>query len=218
MPAQTRANLVLHGAIYSVYTRIVRLVLAEKDVAYDLATVDVFDAGGPPAAYLKLNPFGRIPTLQHGSLELYETGAITRYLDAAFPAPPLRPRALRSRARVDQIIGILDSYAYRTMVWDVFVERIRAPLHGRPPDEARITAALPRARTCLGALETIRGRSRYLVGSGLTLADLHAAPILAYFTKAPEGEAIMAEFPALAEWWADMSKRPSVIATRSPFE
>ena len=214
----SRGRLVPHGATYSVYTRIVRLVLAEKDVSYDLAQVEVFDPGGPPAAYLALHPFGRIPALEHGSLQLYETGAITRYLDAAFPAPPLQPRAPRSRARVDQIIGILDSYAYRTMIWDIFVERIRAPVHGRAPDEARIASALPRARTCLGALEALQGGSRCLAGPRLTLADLHAAPIFAYFTKTPEGASLIAEFPTLAIWWAKISARPSMMATRSPFE
>jgi glutathione S-transferase len=204
--------------MYSVYTRIVRLVLAEKNIAYDLAAIDVFDAEGPPAAYLNMHPFGRIPALEHGSLQLYETGAITRYLDAAFPTPPLQPRALRSRARVDQIISILDSYAYRTMVWDIFVERIRAPVRGRQPDEACIAAALPRARTCLEALDALRGRSRYLVGSRLTIADLHAAPMFAYFTMTPEGKSLIGGFPALATWWVEISARPSVVATRSPYE
>lgn len=213
-----RQKLLLHGAAYSVYTRIVRLVLAEKDLPYEFREVDVFGPGGPPKAYLALHPFGRIPALEHGSMRLYETNAIARYLDAAFPRPPLRPSSPQGRARVDQVIGVLDSYAYRTMVWDIFVERIRAPAQGRMPDEARIAAALPRARTCLEALEALHGRGRYLVGSRLTLADLHAVPIFVYFLMTPEGTALMAEFPALAAWWAGISKRPSIVATRSPFE
>ena len=218
MRRPSRQRLVLHGAAYSVYTRIVRLVLMEKGLSYDLREVEVFGPGGPPKAYLALHPFGRIPALEHGSMRLYETGAITRYLDAAFPEPPLLPTSPRRRARVDQIIGILDSYAYRAMVWDIFVERIRAPAQGRVPDEARISAALPHARTCLEALEALQDGRRFLVGSRLTLADLHAIPILAYFVMTPEGRALMREFPVLGAWWARISARPSVSATRSPFE
>ena len=72
---------------------------------------------------------------------------------------------------------MLDSYCYRTLVWEVFVERVRAPAPGRTTDETRIAAALPRAETCLRALAEIGGDGPWLAGPALTLADLHAAPI-----------------------------------------
>ena len=75
--------LVLHGYRYSVYVRIARLALAEKGVAYDRVEVNPF-AADVPAAYLALHPFGRVPTLVHDDFALYETGAITRYLDRSF--------------------------------------------------------------------------------------------------------------------------------------
>jgi glutathione S-transferase len=40
----THPAIVLFGAPYSVYTRIVRLVLAEKGVPHALAEVDIFGA------------------------------------------------------------------------------------------------------------------------------------------------------------------------------
>ena len=81
----------LFGADYSVYVRIVRLALAEKGVGYDLVPVDVFAADGVPAWYLELHPFGRIPAFEHDGLRLFETAAITRYVDEAFAGPPLQP-------------------------------------------------------------------------------------------------------------------------------
>ena len=78
--------LVLHGYRYSVYVRIVRLALAEKGVAYDRVEVNPF-APDVPASYLALHPFGRVPTLVHDDFALYETGAITRYVDRAFAGP-----------------------------------------------------------------------------------------------------------------------------------
>ncbi|WP_321906144.1 glutathione S-transferase N-terminal domain-containing protein [Paraburkholderia tropica] len=42
-------TLVLYGAAWSVYVRIARLALEEKQVTYDLVEVDVFaKTGGPP--------------------------------------------------------------------------------------------------------------------------------------------------------------------------
>src|ERR1700746_835802 len=104
-------SLVLHGYRYSVYNRIARLALAEKDVAYDRVEVNPF-APDVPASYLVLHPFGRVPTLVHDGFTLYETGAITRYIDRAFPGPALQPANPQALARMDQIISIVDAYAY----------------------------------------------------------------------------------------------------------
>jgi glutathione S-transferase len=208
----------LFGAAYSVYVRIARLALEEKGVPYHLVEVDIFAEGGPPADYLRRHPFGRIPAFEHDGFQLYEAGAISRYVDEAFPGPPLEPHEPRARARMNQIIGLLDSYAYRTLVWDIFVERVRAPVNGRAPDEAKIAAALPRARTCLKALEDLMGAHPWLAGPALTLADLHAAPMFAYLRLADEGTKLMAAHANLQRWWQAIAARPSMTATRSPLE
>jgi glutathione S-transferase len=209
----------LFGAAYSVYVRIARLALAEKGVAYRLVEIDAFAPGGPPADYLAgRHPFGRIPAFEHDGFRLYETGAIARYVDEAFAGPKLQPSDPRGRARMNQVISVLDSYAYRTLVWDIFVERVRAPAQGRQADEARIAAALPRAEMCLSALADLMAEGPYLVGSAPSLADLHAAPMLIYFRMTEEGAALLRKVPALAEWLARMERRDSIGATRSPLE
>jgi len=205
---------ILFGAAYSVYVRAVRLTLAEKRVSYRLQEVDIFAPGGPPADYLARQPFGRIPAFEHDGFRLYETSAITRYVDEAFDGPRLQPTDAKRRACMNQIIGLLDSYAYRTLVWDIYVERVDAPREGRAADEAKIAAALPRARLCLEELTRLMGQAPFLAGDALTLADLHAAPMFAYFLAAPEGTAMLAERPALGGWWQRMAARPAMTSTR----
>jgi len=212
------ARPILFGAAYSVYVRAVRLVLHEKGTRYDHVDVDVFGAGGPPAEYRARHPFGRIPAFEHDGFRLYESGAIQRYIDAVFPGPALQPSGPRAQARMNQALSVLDSYCYRTLLWDIFVERVRAPAMGRAPDEARIAAALPRAETCLHALTEISGNGPFLGGPALTLADLHAAPMFVYYRMAPEGAAMIARHPRIAAWLQAMTARPSVTATRSPLE
>jgi len=48
---------------------------------------------------------------------------------------------------------------------------------------------------------------------GPTLADLHLGAMMAYFTLAPEGAALLQRHPGLAAWWAELSARPSFAAT-----
>ena len=202
------ATPILFGAAYSVYERVVRLALEEKGVDYRLEEIDIFAEGGPPASYEQRQPFLKIPAFEHDGFRLYEAAAITRYIDAALPGPALMPADLRQRARADQIIGILDSYAYRNWVWDIYVERTKPE-----PDEAKIAEALPRAETCLAAIEALMEGDEFFLGHAPTLADLHALPMLDHLRRTPEGERLLADRPRWRNWWGLMSERPSMAAT-----
>jgi len=199
---------ILFGADYSVYVRIVRLVLAEKGIAYELVPVDVFAEGGAPAWYGERHPFGRIPAFEHDGFRLFETSAIARYVDEGFTGPALQPADARARATMNQIIGLLDAYAYRSMVWDVAVERLEKEV----PDEALIASGLHQAETVLRVLTSLKAPGPWLLGDQLTLADLHAASIIAYFLKVPEGQKLLAAFADIQAWWDRIAKRPSLAA------
>ena len=148
---------IVFGEPYSVYVRTVRLALEEKAVNYELVPVDVFALGGPPREHKARHPFGKIPAFEHAGFRLYEAGAITRYVDELFPGPRLQPEDARGRARMNQIISILDSYAYRTLVWDIYVERVSRPASGGTADEQKIAGSLPKAEGCLSALSQLMG-------------------------------------------------------------
>ena len=203
-------SLVLHGYHYSVYNRIARLTLAEKGVDYDRVEVNPF--ADIPAEYLALHPFGRVPTLVHDGFVLYETGAITRYVDRSFAGPALQPATPRALARMDQLIGIIDAYGYWPMVRQVFSHRVFRTAAGRPVDEAEIAKGLAGATKVLAALEALAAEP-FLVGPDLSLADLHVGAMVAYFALAPEGAALLARYPRLAAWWGRLSVRASVAAT-----
>lgn len=201
---------VLHGYHYSVYNRIARLALAEKGVACDRVEVNPF--ADVPADYLALHPFGRVPTLVHDGFVLYETGAITRYVDRAFAGPALQPGAPRALARMDQLIGVIDSYGYWPMVRQVFSHRVFRTAAGRPVDEAEIAQGLAGAARVLAALEALAS-GPFLAGPELSLADLHVGAMIAYFTLAPEGTAALSKHPRLAAWWGTLGQRASFAAT-----
>jgi glutathione S-transferase len=74
----------------------VRLVLAEKAIAYRLTEVDL---GNKPQAFLRVSRHGKVPALRHGDVHLCESAIINEYLDEAFPEQPLLPRAPAERAK-----------------------------------------------------------------------------------------------------------------------
>ena len=131
----------LHGYQYSVYAWIARFALHEKGVDYRWVEVNPF-AADVPADYLALHPFGRVPTLVDGDFTLYETTAVTRYVDEAFDGPVLQPSAPRDRARINQILSIVDSYVYWPLVRQVFSHGVMAARIGRLSDTSEYQLSL----------------------------------------------------------------------------
>ncbi len=204
----------LYGASYSVYVLASRLALHEKGVDYDLVPVDVFAEGGPPASYLARQPFGRIPAFEHDGFQLYETGAITRYIDEAFDGPQLQPADPQGRARVNQIISIADGYIYPVLVWGIYVEQVSKPARGEQSDMKRLQASLSKAPIILDALADLIGDGAWLGGENITLADLHVAPMIDYFSRAPESLPMLARHAHLSKWWSRMRERASMRRTQ----
>ena len=159
-----------------------------------------------------------MPAFEHDGFRLFETAAITRYVDEAFAGPALQPADVAAArndepdhrpARIPTPIG--------AMVWDVYVERIDKPNEGKVSDEALISPA-GKVRTCLATLAKLKAPGDWLLGNQLTLADLHAAPMFGYFVKAPEGRALLADHPELARWYERAAGLPGWRADGASFE
>ncbi len=203
----------LYGPGYSTYARAARLALEEKGVDYDLVEID-FIAGGMPDEHLARHPFAKVPALEHGGLMLYETAAIERYIDEAFDGPSLQPSDPAGRARMTQIISVIDSYTYPCTVGDLVIQRLVQPMLGGTADESIVEAALPAVDKSMAELERLLADQEYLTGSALSLADLHLAPIFEYFVNTPESNGIMKDKPALNAWWQRMQARESMTTTQ----
>jgi glutathione S-transferase len=205
-------NVELYGYQYSVYSWIARLALEEKGASYHWIEINPF-APDIPESYLALHPFKRVPALVQDKFQIYETGAITRYVDEAFPGPRLQPTDPRHRARCSQFLSIIDSYVYWPLVRQVFSHRIFRPRLGRPSDATEIQKGLDAAPEVLAALERLVADTEYLCGIELSLADIHLAPMIGYFAMAEEGEALLKRHRKLGHWWATISARPAYRAT-----
>jgi glutathione S-transferase len=214
--AETSRAPIVFGATYSVYVRIVRLALEEKGIPYSLEEVDIFAPGGPPPGYLERHPFGRIPAFEHDGFRLFEAAAICRYVDDAFAGPAQTPADLRSRALMAQTIGMLDSYAYRAMVWDLYVELIAKPREGGVTDPAIVARGLKTAGIVVDVLESQCRRGGFLVGEELSLADLHAWPMVDDFLLTDAGAELINGHPGVKAWAAMMADRPAVLSTAFP--
>lgn len=209
-------SVTLIGYQDSVYSWIARIALAAKGVDYDWQEVDPF-AEDVPAEFLAMHPFCRVPVLRLDAFVLYETGAITRYIDEAFPGPDLQPAEAALRARQNQVLSIIDSYGYWPMVRQVFVQGYYRPRFEDAMDDRDLLVGLERSATVLKAVSKIVQDAPFLLGESLTLADIHLFPMVHYFACATQAAAMLQEFPTLAHWYNRMDRNAAITSTRPAF-
>jgi glutathione S-transferase len=210
-------SVLLYGPVYSTYARTARLALEEKAVTYELREIDTLNGAGQMPEHLARHPWGKVPVIDHDGFSIFETAAITRYVDAAFPGPKLQSDDLRQQARMTQICSILDNYGWNPMVIQVFVQGALVPMKGGTPDRAIIATAMPQAALVLKVVESLMTGDDFLCGAAISLADLHLVPILDYFARTEDGRAALKQRPQLSAWWQRIEQRPSVIKTRPSF-
>jgi glutathione S-transferase len=205
---------IVYGPGYSTYVRTVCMALQEKGIAYKLVEVDLLHGANRTPEHLRRHPFGKVPTFEHDGFQLFETSAISRYIDEAFPGPALQPKDVKARARMNQVMSVIDNYVYGALIGQIVMQRLIAPLLGAAPDEALIAQALTAAEQSLTVVQDLLANRPYLAGEQLSLADLYLVPIYDYFARTGEGEAMLPKFAALQTWWTGVGKRESVTSTR----
>jgi glutathione S-transferase len=203
---------IVHGTDFSTYVRSVRMAYEEKGAPYELKDVSVVRGEHKQAGHLVRNPFGTVPAFEHDGLELYETTPILRYIDQVCPGVALTPDNPQQRARMNQIMSIIDYHGYASMIGGIAVQRLFTALLPNGTDEAVIRAAIPKAELCLKEIDRIKGSHTFLAGGQISLADLYLVPIVFYLKLTPEKE-LMAPRKGLEAWWLMMSERPSVKKT-----
>ncbi|MCR9126389.1 MAG: glutathione S-transferase family protein [Rhodobacteraceae bacterium] len=196
---------------HSVYGRIARMTLLVRGLDYELIETDPF-ADPPDPVLAQVSPFGLVPVLEHDGFRLTETAVICRYLAQAFPGDALIPDDPRAAARMAQVAAVIDTQGYWPMVRQVFGQAVFLPMMGETGDPELIADGLADARTVLQMLDGIAAEGLVLNGP-VTLADLHLAPMMAYFTGAPQGAAALAEFSDLSRWWQGMAGHPALGGT-----
>ncbi|MDZ8054718.1 MAG: glutathione S-transferase family protein [Aulosira sp. ZfuVER01] len=204
------ATITIYGSPVSTYVRTVRLLLEEADANYNLTGINILAGENTSVQYLSKNPFGKIPTLEFDGELLYETAAITEYLDTVVANNKFSPSNPLSKARMRQIMAIIDSYLYNPAIKTIVIQRLIVPNQGSKTDEDAVKNAITPAKKSLEAIESLTVGSPYLLGSELSIADFYLIPIFNYLSKTPEFYAITAQTPKLTTWWNEANQLKNV--------
>ena len=192
-----------------------RLLLAEKGVAHETIQVDLRNGEQLSDAYRKVNPQCTVPALRtEDGLVLTDNAAITAYLEARFPQPPLLGITPEEKAEIaswnwrvefEGLVAIAEALRNGSPAM------VNRALPG-PVDYAQIPElaqrGLARVQHFFATLnERLHGRI-FIATDRFSIADLTAvvAVDFARVVKIKPGE----QHPHLQQWRARMAERPAM--------
>ena len=171
--------MILYGSSLSPFVRKVLAFAAEKGMELELQPVPL---GSDDAAFVEASPFRKMPGLRDGDFAISDSSAIVHYLEALQPEPALIPRDPKDKARTIWFEEFADTML-AACGGKMFFNRIVAPRFlGRDGDlETAAQAERDELPPLLDYLDRTIGDRSWLVGDGLTLADLAVASPFANF-------------------------------------
>lgn len=232
--------LVLHHLPHSICSQKVRICLAEKGLAWEGRVVDLGRFEHLSDAYLRINPNGLVPALEHDGAPVVESTVICEYLDEAFPDPPLSPASPLGRARMRAWLRFIDEVptaavrvpsfndallpGYRAIAEEEMQRLIaRMPLRaaffrrmGRQGFAAEeYAASFDQLRHAVVRMAATLAEAPWIAGPAFSIADLCMAPLFQRMEDL-RLDSLWAEAPAVADWFARCRARPSWPAAFPP--
>ncbi len=217
----------------------VRITLAEKNLDWESHHISLKDLEHLDEWYVKLNPEGVVPTLDHDGNILTESNFIIEYLDEMFPDNPLRPDNFFERWKMRNWMHRFEAILHKNINTISFVKQNRMKryenfseqelvqflsrqvnVERRTSFERRIRNGVTdeelefaetRIEEVINEMDFALNDSRlYLNGARLSLADISVAP----FIERLEANSLhnltdWDKRPHIGAWWSRMQELPS---------
>jgi len=181
----------------------ISIALEEMGLPYEVRVIDFSAMEQKAGWYVKLNPNGRIPTLEDEGFTLFESGAILIYL--AEKTGKFLPKGVQERSRVlqwlmFQMSGIGPMMGQANVFFRYFPEKIQPVIERYQREVTRL----------FGVLERQLATHEYVAGA-YSIADMALWPWVSGYDYSGVS---VEEFPSLKRWLALVGARPAVQAGR----
>lgn len=227
----------LYHHFMSTCSRRVRICLAEKGIEWESQHVDLRKLEHLDADYVKLNPNGVVPTLDHDGRIIIESNVIIAYLDDQFDGPSLQPRDPYQRAQMHFWMDRCEHFIHRNVntISTIVQGRLQRILDLPKDQQDAVVAAQPnperqamlakrikdgigkddmafaedRLAEAMDQLEEALQQHPWIAGETYSLADISIAPFPERFEANKQARLIdWKARPALGDWWQRMQARP----------
>jgi len=198
----------LHGMILSTCTQKLLFAAYEHNCKVDIHMVNLMTGDQKKPDHMALHPFGKIPVLVEGDFKIYESQAISRYIDA-LNGNKLVPRDAKKLALVEQWVSAVNSY-FNDPLLKIALQRVYGPMRGATPDEAVCKAAADALVEPFSIMNKNLADKQFLAGE-FSLADIIIAPFLQFASGTPEGKKLLEDNKNVAAWWGRVASRPAWV-------
>jgi len=228
----------LYNAPQSTCSQRVRFVLNAKKLPFDEVKLNLLEGDQLKPDYLKLNPNGVVPTLDHDGAIVTDSTVITEYLDEVVPENSFTPENPVTRARMRALMHFMDEMPaasvrvptfnlaflpkFQAMSREDFVAMAMSkPLRkefmlamgqtGFP--KAEMDAALARLRRSYERMdrEIELSGGPWLLGKDISLADVAAMPALVRMYDLNYAD--WQDLPRVVTWFDNIRAQPAFVPT-----
>jgi len=151
--------------------------------------------------YRKMNPNGRVPTIEDDGFVLWESHTIVRYLCAKHSMGKLCPSDLRVRADAERWMDW--AFSFQSAMRDVFWGLIRTPPEKR--DQKAIDAGVKASHELAGMLDGVLANRPYVAGAQFTMGDIPIGCEVQRYLRVPIDRP---KRPHLEAWFERLRQRP----------
>ncbi|MEL7445779.1 MAG: glutathione S-transferase family protein [Pseudomonadota bacterium] len=157
------------------FSRKIRLLMGEKNIAYELVREDPWAASD---MFFNLNPAGRTPVLvdEERKIVLADSRAIAEYFEETVDVSPMINGTATGRAEIRRLVALFDENFYADVTSPLLNERMKKRIVLRqPPDSRVLREAMKLAHGHLDYMDWLIDNRPWLAGSTMSMADLAAA-------------------------------------------
>lgn len=164
----------LHQFPLCPFSRKIRLLMGEKNIAYDLVREDPWAASD---MFFNLNPAGRTPVLVNAEkgITLADSRAIAEYFEETVDRAPMINGTAAQRAEIRRLVALFDENFYTDVTAPLLSERMKKRILRQPPDSRALREAMKLAHGHLDYIDWLIDNRPWVAGSSMSLADLAAA-------------------------------------------
>ena len=196
----------LLSATPSPFARKVRVVLLEKNIPFELKTINPWNMN---ADIERFNPLGKIPVLITANNEtIYDSKFIIEWIEHNYPDPAVFPTDAKTKFKAQQIQVIADGICEALIL--LFFENMRPyPQQSKPWSERQIK----KISNGLQALEQQISNDEFCVDNTFGIADISVVSAVDYLSLRFKTYEWRNKFTRISKFVARQSARQSFIET-----
>lgn len=191
------------------FSRKVRIVLAEKNLEFELQLEKVWERR---TEFLAINPAGDVPVMiEQDGTTIANSQVICEYLEEVYPEVNLLGRDPVQRAETRRLVSWFDSKFNNEVTRNLVDEKLMKPfLKLGEPHGPSVRAGHANMHYHLDYIGFLTEKRRWLAGDHFSLADIAAAAHLSCIDYI--GDVPWEEHEAARSWYGRIKSRPSFAA------